>query len=116
MVSRILVRAKGRPFTIMSLVLWFTVGASAFLDNVTTVIFVTPMVLGIAKRTRMNPSTLLMPMVMASNIGGTATLIGDPPNIMIGSGARLSFVAFLLALTAPCLVMIVWLEWYSRRA
>ncbi|MEZ4455685.1 MAG: sodium:proton antiporter [Gemmatimonadales bacterium] len=54
-------------------------------------------------------------MVLASNIGGTATLIGDPPNILIGSGAGLSFLAFILNLTAPVLIMLVLLEWYTSR-
>jgi Na+/H+ antiporter NhaD/arsenite permease-like protein len=52
---------------------------------------------------------------MASNIGGTATLIGDPPNIMIGSGAGLSFLDFVADLTVPCLIMVVWLLFLSRR-
>jgi Na+/H+ antiporter NhaD/arsenite permease-like protein len=54
-------------------------------------------------------------MVTASNIGGTATLIGDPPNIMIGSGAHLSFIEFVVALAAPCALMIFWLLYFSRR-
>ncbi|MFN8583135.1 MAG: ArsB/NhaD family transporter [Gemmatimonadaceae bacterium] len=115
MVSRILVRARGRPLVILSLIAWFTAIASAFLDNVTTVIFVTPMAIAIARRLGMRPAVLLLPMTMASNIGGTATLIGDPPNIMIGSAAHLSFVDFLVDLTVPCVVMVFWLEWLSRR-
>jgi Na+/H+ antiporter NhaD/arsenite permease-like protein len=54
-------------------------------------------------------------MVMASNIGGTATLIGDPPNIMIGSGANLAFIDFIAHLTIPCALMMLWLEFYTRR-
>lgn len=115
-VSRIMVRARGRPLVILALILWFTAIASAMVDNVTTVIFATPMILGVARRLGMRPAALLVPMVMASNIGGTATLVGDPPNIMIGSGAGLSFVDFLLALSVPCLAMVWWLEWYTRRA
>ena len=115
-VSQIMVRARGRPLVILTLIVWFTAIASAMVDNVTTVIFATPMILGMARRLGVRPAALLMPMVMASNIGGTATLVGDPPNIMIGSGAGLSFVDFLVALTVPCLVMVWWLEWYARRA
>lgn len=114
-ISGILLQAKGRPYVILTLVLWFTAAASALLDNVTTVIFATPMMMGISRRLGMRPAALLLPMVMASNIGGAATLIGDPPNIMIGSGAGLSFVSFLFALTVPCAVMVLCLEWYSRR-
>ena len=58
---------------------------SAILDNVTTVIFTYPMALGMARRLRINGSAFLLPMVMAANIGGTATLIGDPPNVLIGA-------------------------------
>lgn len=114
-VARLLRRAGGRPLVVLTLVVWFTAIASAFLDNVTTVIFVTPMALGVARQLKIRPEALILPMVMASNIGGTATLIGDPPNIMIGSGANLSFVDFLLDLTVPCLIMVLWLLFFSRR-
>jgi Na+/H+ antiporter NhaD/arsenite permease-like protein len=114
-VARLLQRSRGQPLVVMALIAWFTAIASAFLDNVTTVIFVTPMALGIARRMKIRPEALLLPMVMALNIGGTATLIGDPPNIMIGSGAHLSFNDFLADLTVPCAIMIFWLLFYSRR-
>lgn len=114
-VSRLLSRARGRPIVVLGLVMWFTAVASAFLDNVTTVVFMTPMAMGIARQLRMAPAAVLMPMVMASNIGGTATLIGDPPNIMIGSGAGLSFLDFIENLTPPVLVMMFWLVFYSER-
>jgi Na+/H+ antiporter NhaD/arsenite permease-like protein len=73
------------------------------------------MVMSMARRMGIRPAALLLPMVMASNIGGTATLIGDPPNIMIGSGAHLSFLDFLEDVTLPCALMILWLEFYARR-
>jgi Na+/H+ antiporter NhaD/arsenite permease-like protein len=114
-VARIMERAGSRPLAIVALVGWFTAIASAFLDNVTTVIVITPMVMSMARRMGIRPAALLLPMVMASNIGGTATLIGDPPNIMIGSGAHLSFLDFLEDLTLPCALMILWLEFYARR-
>jgi len=113
-VAVLLRRARGQPLVVLTLIVWFTALASAFLDNVTTVIFVTPMALGIARQLTMRPQALILPMVMASNIGGTATLIGDPPNIMIGSGANLSFLDFLADLTTPCLIMVLWLLAYSR--
>ena len=67
-----------------------------------------------ARLTGVRASAYLLPMVMAANIGGTATLIGDPPNIMIGSGANLSFMDFILNLTVPVLWMMVMLEFFSR--
>lgn len=114
-VARLLARAKGRPILVLGLVAWFTAVTSAFLDNVTTVVFMTPMALGLARQLRLAPAAVLLPMVMASNIGGTATLIGDPPNIMIGSGAGLSFLDFVENLTPPILVMMFWLVFYSER-
>ena len=89
---------------------------SAFLDNVTTVLLIGPMTLAITSMLRINPIPFFMTQIMASNIGGTATLIGDPPNIMIGSAAGLSFtdfitntgvaVLFVLAATIVCFYFI----------
>ncbi|MEJ2187202.1 MAG: SLC13 family permease [Gemmatimonadota bacterium] len=114
-VGRLLVKTHGRPSVAARLVAWFTGITSAFLDNVTTVIFVTPMATGMARQIGLAPMAILLPMVVASNIGGTATLIGDPPNIMIGSGATLSFLDFIENLAAPIVVMMVVLQWYLRR-
>jgi Na+/H+ antiporter NhaD/arsenite permease-like protein len=114
-VARLLRLAGGRPTIVMALLTWATGLMSSVADNVTTVIFTTPMALEVAALTRIRPAALLLPMVMAANIGGTATLIGDPPNILIGSGAGLSFLDFVVNLTAPVLVMLVVLEWYSNR-
>lgn len=87
--------AKGRPWAIMVAFMLITAFLSAFLDNVTTVLLVGPMTLAITKILGVNPVPYLMTQILASNIGGTATLIGDPPNIMIGSAAGLSFVDFI---------------------
>jgi Na+/H+ antiporter NhaD/arsenite permease-like protein len=114
-VARLLGRARGRPVIVLGLVAWFTALASAFLDNVTTVVFMTPMAIGLARQLRLAPAAVILPMVMASNIGGTATLIGDPPNIMIGSGAGLSFIDFVENLAPPITVMMFWLVFYSER-
>jgi Na+/H+ antiporter NhaD/arsenite permease-like protein len=117
MVDRLLVRSRGQPVRALVFVVWFTGGLSSVLNNVTTVIFTYPMANALARRLRINPSAFLLPMVVASNIGGTATLIGDPPNILIGTDPRsgLSFVSFLQNLTVPCALMLVVLVWYGRR-
>jgi Na+/H+ antiporter NhaD/arsenite permease-like protein len=114
-VARIMAGTGGRVAIAITLLLWSTAALSAFADNVTTVVFLTPMVMQMARRLAVRPVALLLPMVMAANIGGAATLIGDPPNIMIGSGAGLSFLQFLLNLTIPCAIMMVGLEWITRR-
>lgn len=115
-VAVLLQRAGGRPGVIQRSVAWFTGVVSAFADNVTTVIFVAPMAHSMAARTGVRPAAYLLPMIMAANIGGTATLIGDPPNVMIGSGAGLTFLDFLEDLTVPVLFMMLALEAWARRA
>ena len=86
--------AGGNPWRIMLLFTLLTAVLSAFLDNVTTVLLVGPMAIAITGILGLNPVPFLLSQILASNIGGTATLIGDPPNIMIGSQAGLSFVDF----------------------
>ena len=108
--------AKGRPWPLMVLFALITAVLSAFLDNVTTVLLIGPMTLAITSMLRINPIPFFMTQIIASNIGGTATLIGDPPNIMIGSAAGLSFtdfitntgvaVLFVLAATIVCFYFI----------
>ncbi len=88
--------AKGRPWPIMVTFIIITAVLSGLLDNVTTVLLVGPMTLAITNILGVNPVPYIITQIMASNIGGTATLIGDPPNIMIGSAAKLSFVDFIL--------------------
>jgi Na+/H+ antiporter NhaD/arsenite permease-like protein len=112
-------RARGRPFRIMVILCLVTAVASALLDNVTTVLLVAPVTLLIAERLGVSPVPYLIAEVLASNIGGTATLVGDPPNIIIGSRAGLSYVDFLANL-APisALTLIVFLglaRWLFRR-
>ncbi|TFH67084.1 MAG: hypothetical protein E4G90_00180 [Gemmatimonadales bacterium] len=114
-VSRLLARAGGRPHLIQFIIVWFTGVVSAFADNVTTVIFLTPMAIEMAKRTKVRPVVYLLPMVMAANIGGAATLIGDPPNILIGSGAGLTFIDFIVDLTMPIVWMMIMVAWFTQR-
>ncbi|BAA31037.1 ArsB/NhaD family transporter [Pyrococcus horikoshii] len=88
--------SKGNPIRVLLLFSVTTAVVSAFLDNVTTVLLLTPMLLYITRRMGVNPVPYLLAEIFASNIGGTATLIGDPPNIMIGSAAKLSFNDFIV--------------------
>ena len=90
---------KGHPMMVMFALALFTAVASAFLDNVTTVVLIMPITFVIAKEFEIDPVPFLITEVLASNIGGTATLIGDPPNIIIGSRAGLSFMDFVKELT-----------------
>ncbi len=90
---------KGHPIKILVALAIFTAIASAFLDNVTTVILIMPVTFVIAKELEIDPIPYLITEILASNIGGTATLIGDPPNIIIGSKAGLSFMDFVKELT-----------------
>jgi len=114
-VDQLLIRSRGNPGLAASAIIWFTGILSAFLDNVTTVIFTYPMSQEMARRLKINASAFLLPMVMAANIGGTATLIGDPPNVLIGIGAGLPFMSFIYNLAVPCTFMMVVLVWYARR-
>jgi len=99
-------RARAEPFRVMVMLVLITALASALLDNVTTVLLVAPVTLLVCERLGINPIPYLLAEVMASNIGGTATLIGDPPNIIIASRANLSFNDFVVNL-APIVVILL---------
>ena len=90
---------KGHPIKVLFALGIFTAVVSAFLDNVTTVILIMPITFAIAKKLDIDPIPYLLTEIFASNIGGTATLIGDPPNIIIGSAGNLSFMDFVKELT-----------------
>ncbi len=90
--------AKGDPFKIMIFFTVITAVLSAVLDNVTTVLLIGPMIIVITQILNIDATLFLITQIIASNIGGTATLIGDPPNIMIGSAANLSFMDFVVNL------------------
>jgi Na+/H+ antiporter NhaD/arsenite permease-like protein len=98
--------AKGRPWAILALLTLVTALVSALLDNVTTVLLIAPVTLVITEQLRVPPYPFLFTEILASNIGGTATLIGDPPNIIIGSAAGLSFNDFVVNLT-PVIVLVL---------
>ena len=89
-------QSKGDPIKIMISLAIITAILSALLDNVTTVLLIVPITFSIAKALEINPMPILFAEIMASNIGGTATLIGDPPNIMIGSATGLGFMDFVI--------------------
>ncbi|HEU5141047.1 MAG TPA: ArsB/NhaD family transporter [Bacillales bacterium] len=97
--------AKGEPMKILIILSILTAVGSAFLDNVTTVLLVVPVTFSITRILGVNPIPFLISEILFSNIGGTATLIGDPPNIMIGAATGLSFNAFLFNL-APVVIVI----------
>jgi len=98
--------AKGNPLRILLFMAILAAVASAFLDNVTTVVLLAPLSLFVASILQVNPVPFLLTIIMASNIGGTATLIGDPPNIIIGSGADLDFLDFLFHL-GPVILLVM---------
>jgi Na+/H+ antiporter NhaD/arsenite permease-like protein len=110
---------RGNPFAIAALLSVVTAVLSAFLDNVTTVLLVAPVTFFVAEALGITPVPFLICEIIASNIGGTATLIGDPPNIMIGSAAHLGFLPFVANLT-PVIVVILFfyvltIRWLFRK-
>ncbi len=99
-------RVRGRPFALMAMLVIITAIASALLDNVTTVLLIAPVTLLVCERLALTPVPFLIAEALASNIGGMATLVGDPPNIIIASRAGLSFNDFLVNL-APLAVLLI---------
>ena len=97
---------KGEPWKILVVFSILTAVASALLDNVTTILLIVPVTLVITETLDLSPVPFVLPLVIASNIGGTATLIGDPPNIMIGSASGLGFVDFVTNL-APIIIVVM---------
>jgi Na+/H+ antiporter NhaD/arsenite permease-like protein len=111
--------AKGNVFVLSFVLQIVTAVISAFLDNVTTMLLVLPVTIEIAVTLKINPLTLLVPEAFASNVGGTATLIGDPPNILIGSYAGLTFGQFVQNLSLICSISLVassiFLVWWNKK-
>jgi Na+/H+ antiporter NhaD/arsenite permease-like protein len=98
---------KGSPLKILILFSAVTVVLSAFLDNVTTVLIIIPIVIELTRGMGLNPKIYVISQALMSNVGGTATLIGDPPNIIIGSKVGLTFNEFLFNLGPPIVVITV---------
>ena len=99
-------KSGAQPWAMILILSVTTAILSAFLDNVTTVLLIAPVTLAVTRELEVPPYPFLFSEIMASNIGGTATLIGDPPNIIIGSAAGLSFNDFLINLT-PCIAVVL---------
>ncbi len=100
-------QSGGHPLKIMAALGLVTAVLSAFLDNVTTVLLIVPVTFAIAKKLEISPLPYLIVEILTSNIGGTATLIGDPPNIMIGSATALGFMDFVINLTPVVAVVYI---------
>ena len=100
-------KAGGRPFLVMTMLVVITAVASMMLDNVTTVLFIAPVTILVCDKLALPVAPYLIAEVMASNIGGTATLIGDPPNIIVASRAGLSFNDFLVNLAPFVVIMVI---------
>jgi Na+/H+ antiporter NhaD/arsenite permease-like protein len=101
-------KAKGDPIRILIYLALLTAFASAILDNVTTVLLMVPVAFSVTRQLRVNPLPYLILIIIASNIGGTMTMIGDPPNIMIGSAVKeLTFMAFINNLTLICVLILI---------
>jgi Na+/H+ antiporter NhaD/arsenite permease-like protein len=113
-------RARGRPVRVMVILVLVTAVVSAALDNVTTVLLVAPVTFLVCQRLGVPVAPFLIAEVMASNIGGTATLVGDPPNIIIGSRSGLTFNQFLTVLgpfiAVVLMVFVLLCRWLFRAA
>ncbi|MGE4587974.1 MAG: ArsB/NhaD family transporter [Acidaminococcaceae bacterium] len=96
-------KAKARPMPLMFALACLTAVFSAFLDNVTTVLLIVPVTFGITSQLKLDVKPFLVCQILASNIGGAATLIGDPPNIMVSSAAGFDFMAFIINLAPVCI-------------
>ncbi|MQL54030.1 hypothetical protein GFC01_17580, partial [Desulfofundulus thermobenzoicus] len=107
-------QARGEPIRILAALSLVTAVTSAFLDNVTTVLLVVPVTFAIAGQLQISPVPFLIAEIIASNIGGTATLIGDPPNIMIGSQTHLGFMDFVVNLTPVIVVIYILTVFFLR--
>ncbi|WGS63995.1 ArsB/NhaD family transporter [Marinitoga aeolica] len=97
-------KSKGNVISIFIFTMLAVATLSSFLDNVTTLILFSPVIIYICQEMEIKPETFLFPMIFSANIGGTATMIGDPPNILVGSASGTSFLEFLLIMSIPSLI------------
>lgn len=100
-------KVKANPMKLLLALATLTAICSALLDNVTTVLLTVPVTFSITSQLKVDVKPFLMAQILASNIGGTATLVGDPPNIMIGSAVGLSFMDFVMNLTLPAIIIFI---------
>ncbi len=100
-------KVKARPIALLIVLSTITMVCSALLDNVTTVLLTVPITFSLTAQLKMNVKPFLISQILASNIGGTATLIGDPPNIMIGSAVGLDFMAFVTNLSLISIIIFI---------
>ena len=100
-------KVKAKPISLLVALSLLTAVCSALLDNVTTVLLTVPITFSITKQLNVDVKPFLIAQILSSNIGGTATLIGDPPNIMIGSAVGLQFMDFITNLTAICILIFI---------
>ena len=100
-------KVEAKPISLLVALSLLTAVCSALLDNVTTVLLTVPITFSITKQLNVDVKPFLIAQILASNIGGTATLIGDPPNIMIGSAVGLQFMDFITNLTAICALIFI---------
>ncbi|ORT99356.1 Na+/H+ antiporter NhaD type [Anaerovibrio sp. JC8] len=100
-------RVKANPMKLLLALALLTAVCSALLDNVTTVLLTVPVTFSITAQLKVDVKPFLIAQILASNIGGTATLVGDPPNIMIGSAVGLSFLDFIIHLTLPAIIIFI---------
>ncbi len=105
---------RGEPMRLMTVLLVLTAVASAVLDNVTTVVLIGPITIFLASRLKMSPVPFLVAEILASNIGGMATLIGDPPNLIVGSAANFTFIDFLNNMLPMSVLLMILLIVYVR--
>lgn len=108
-------RAKGEPAKILVMLALLTAVGSAFIDNVTTVLLIVPITFAITRLLKLNPIPFLITEIIVCNIGGAATLVGDPPNIMIGTAANLSFNQFIVNMTPIIIVIMIVVMFYLNR-
>ncbi|WP_027407495.1 ArsB/NhaD family transporter [Anaerovibrio sp. RM50] len=100
-------KVKANPMKLLLALALLTAVCSALLDNVTTVLLTVPVTFSITAQLKVDVKPFLIAQILASNIGGTATLVGDPPNIMIGSAVGLSFLDFIIHLTLPAIIIFI---------